>query len=142
MKKRPSPLGFWVYNNRTERDNEPWIVEDDRFEATTLTTSLKQALAKRSDRKWYWLNYKHPEAKTELDGTAVWIDGQYKLYVKNRNGTLVRELYDLSKDRGELNDIAAEKPELVRVMYRQLTDWQKSVENSLTGADYNLETNK
>ncbi len=41
-----------------------------------------------------------------------------------------------------LNDIAAKKPELVREIYRQLTDWQKSVENSLTGADYNFETNK
>lgn len=34
------------------------------------------------------------------------------------------ELYDLSKDPGEQNDLASEHPELVRELYKKLFEWE------------------
>jgi hypothetical protein len=97
---------------------------------------MKQTLAKSPNRKWVFSNYKHPATKTVFDGRAAWTDNRYKLYVDNSRGKARMELYDLEKDREESTDIASENPELVQQMFQQLTEWQKSVENSLTGADY------
>ena len=46
------------------------------------------------------------------------------------------ELYDLLADPMEQHDIAAEHPERVSRMVSEMEEWQRSVERSLTGADY------
>ena len=48
----------------------------------------------------------------------------------------VRELYDLLADPKEATDIASRHPDIVRRMTEALLAWQRSVELSLSGADY------
>ena len=48
----------------------------------------------------------------------------------------MRELFDLRADPAEKNNIAAQHPEEVARLARQLRAWQESVLSSLTGADY------
>ena len=51
-------------------------------------------------------------------------------------GTSQTELYDLLEDAGERQDIAEDHPELVVRMTAEVHQWQRSVELSLSGADY------
>ncbi len=46
------------------------------------------------------------------------------------------ELFDLLADPSESTDIATKHPDIVRRMTDQLHAWQRSVERSLSGADY------
>ena len=69
---------------------------------------------------------------------AAWVTDRYKLLLPRakRNKKQAPELYDLEKDPKETNNIASQHPEIVKAMQAELLDWQKSVERSLTGADY------
>jgi hypothetical protein len=89
-------------------------------------------------------NFHHPRI-TEQDfaGARAILHNRYKLVVDGggprrpgAGSSPVRELYDLRQDESESNDITAVNPALVRSMERQLRDWQQSVLESLTGADY------
>ena len=78
--------------------------------------------------------------RTSFAGPAAWIDGRYKLVMGRGDQSQQVELYDLEADRGEANNIASRHPDKVGTMTRQLRDWQDSVEHSLTGADYMMQT--
>jgi len=54
--------------------------------------------------------------------------------VAPRSGPL--ELYEIPADISEAHNIAAQHPEVVARMEKALREWQRSVEVSLTGADY------
>jgi arylsulfatase A-like enzyme len=133
--KRPSPIGFWVYNWKPEMKNEHWLENNDLNEMITFTARMK----KRPDRKVFFKNHKHPEVLPEsfLTGSAL-IDNNLKLYMpKSQKGEPpVPELYDLEKDPCETVNIAAQYPEIVQKMQEQLLKWQAGVEESLTGRDY------
>ncbi|MES2693793.1 MAG: sulfatase-like hydrolase/transferase [Verrucomicrobiota bacterium] len=128
MKERPSPIGFWRYDGTSERNNERWI--DVELARGTTPTTRNPAID--------FLNYKHPVAKiNDFGGDAAWTDNRYKLVTgASRRSAQRTELFDLLADPKETNDIAAENPEIVKRMTTQLHDWQRSVERSLTGADY------
>jgi hypothetical protein len=96
----------------------------------------RASLKKRPDAKWYFKNHQHPVAKSSFGGPAAWIDGRFKLVMSRGKKASSYELYDLEADRGESDDIASKYSEKVNSMVKQLNDWQQSVENSLTGADY------
>jgi arylsulfatase A-like enzyme len=64
-------------------------------------------------------------------GTAL-SDNRYKL-VAGKEG---QQLYDLTEDPGERNDLAGEKPEVVARMRKALDGWTASVHKSQAGADY------
>ncbi|MDO8544102.1 MAG: hypothetical protein Q7S40_26980 [Opitutaceae bacterium] len=81
-------------------------------------------------------NYRHPVAKTEdFTGSAAWTDNRYKLVAPGGKQAAC-ELYDLRADPQEQTDIATQNPEIVERMTAQLHAWQRSVERSLSGADY------
>jgi hypothetical protein len=85
-------------------------------------------------------NFKHPVARTtDFGGEAAWTDNRYKLVIgesrRAKSGPRT-ELYDLVADPNETTDIASKHPDIVRRMTAQLHAWQRSVERSLTGADY------
>jgi hypothetical protein len=75
-------------------------------------------------------------ARSELLGDAAWNDNRFKLVVRGKGTRRQAELYDLIEDPSESRDLASENPERVARMTAELIQWQKSVENSLTGADY------
>ena len=52
---------------------------------------------------------------------------------KNQHSVL---LYDISQDPKETKNLAEQKPELVEKMSTTLTEWRKSILNSLDGKDY------
>jgi arylsulfatase A-like enzyme len=130
MTARPSPIGFWKYAAQGESANERWI--DEALSRGTTPTTRNPAIA--------FQNYKHPVAKTrDFGGEAAWTDTRYKLIVgePRRAKTGPRtELYDLIADPDETTNIAARHPDVVQQMTAQLHAWQRSVERSLSGADY------
>jgi len=128
MKARPSPIGFWRYPGAGERNNGRWIPVD--LARGTTPTTRNPAID--------FLNYKHPVAKTEdFGGDAAWTDNRFKLVTgeARRAGTRT-ELFDLIADPKETKDISAAHPDVVKRMTTELHAWQRSVERSLSGADY------
>ncbi|MBE2213501.1 MAG: sulfatase-like hydrolase/transferase [Opitutaceae bacterium] len=124
---RPSPIGFWNYPFAAERDNPRWV--DRALSQGTTPTENETAVD--------FTNTVHPAAKTrDFGGDAAWTDNRYKLLVFGSDSTPRVELYDLLSDLGEEHNLAAEQPDMVRRMTAQLEAWQRSVELSLSGADY------
>lgn len=126
MPERPSPICFWQYDRQADAkaDAGPYLPDEQQL-GTTPTTRVDRVVFR---------NYRHPRPRTEnFGGTAAILGNRYKL-MSPRQGPL--ELYDVSSDPGEKNDIAASHPGMVRDMERQLREWQRSVENSLAGRDY------
>jgi arylsulfatase A-like enzyme len=131
MKERPSPIGFWKYASQDESRNERWISED--LARGTTPTTRNPAIA--------FQNFKHPIARTrDFGGEAAWMENRYKIVTgeprRGGKGGLRTELYDLLADPKETTDIAAQHPGVVQRMTEQLHAWQRSVERSLSGADY------
>lgn len=127
MSERPSSIGFWKYPVAGEKRNDRWINEE--LSRGTTPTANNPAID--------FTNFKHPVAKTNnFGGTAAWTDNRFKLIVTETRGRTTIELFDLLADPKETKDLAAEHPEVVRRMTEQLHVWQRSVERSLTGADY------
>ncbi|MEJ6571544.1 MAG: sulfatase-like hydrolase/transferase [Akkermansiaceae bacterium] len=67
-------------------------------------------------------------------GQSVLTDNQYKIY-KGKKGKSW-ELYDLTKDPSEKNDLAGKKPEVLTKMIKTFETWKKSVDQSAEGKDY------
>ena len=131
MKERPAPIGFWKYSSGGEAKNGRWVSEE--LSRGTTPTTRNPAID--------FFNYKHPVAKTEnFGGAAAWTDNRFKLVVtgggKKKSSTPSAELYDLLADPKETTNVAAKHPDIVKTMTTQLHDWQRSVERSLSGADY------
>jgi len=134
MTERPSPIGFWKYPVGGEKENGRWISEE--LSRGTTPTTRNPGID--------FLNFKHPVAKTQdFGGEAAWTDNRYKLVVgtaargaKKKQPETTTELYDLVADPYETKNLADQHPEIVRRMTEELHAWQRSVEISLTGADY------
>jgi arylsulfatase A-like enzyme len=139
MKERPSPIGFWQYDASGERANGRWI--DVELARGTTPTTRNPAID--------FLNYKHPVAKTSnFGGVAAWTDNRYKLILSDRAGAKAAkksgkrttpdavELFDLLADPKEERNLSTLHPEIVARMTAELHAWQRSVERSLSGADY------
>ena len=53
--------------------------------------------------------------------------GSWKLVVTMKQNKDSIELFDLSKDLGEKNNLAEKRPQLVRTLLDELRDWEKDV---------------
>ena len=126
--ERPTPIGFWKYPAAGEKKNERWVSEE--LSRGTTPTTKNPAID--------FTNYKHPVAQTQdFGGAAAWTGNRFKLVTgRARRGEPRTELYDLLADPKETTNIAAQHPDVVKSMNSQLRQWQRSVERSLTGADY------
>ena len=69
-----------------------------------------------------------------VDGQAL-IRGDYKILKEAKKGGSTR-LYNIAKDPYEKNDIAKEKPKLLKEMAAALAEIDKSCQLSRDGADY------
>ena len=124
IKERPAPIGFWRYDSRSEQDNPRWM--DPELTQGTTPTTRNPGID--------FVNFKHPVAKTtDFGGVAAWTDNRYKLV---RFGAKPPELYDLLTDPKEERNLASKDPAQAAKMLEQMEAWQRSVERSLTGADY------
>ena len=74
---------------------------------------------------------------TKFPGHAAWITGDWKLHRITKGPQKVSwELYNLAKDPKETTDLANQETARVKQMQKDLTDWLKSVAQSLNGEDY------
>ena len=126
MAERPKPICFWQYDGAREAKENPEPYIDPELQLGTTPTTSQDRIPFR--------NFRHPRARTSnFGGTAAILDNRYKL-VAPKEGAF--ELYDVRSDIGESKDLSSAQPGVVKEMERQLRDWQRSVEVSLTGADY------
>ena len=134
MKERPVPLFFWVYRGHSTRDinHEPYI-DPKLQEGTTPLVKLSAGKATRDFK-----NFIHPSiSEDDYLGPRTIIDGDMKLVVhEQKRGESRLELFDLQSDPGEKNNIIDQQPATAEELQARLLQWQKSVLNSLTGADY------
>lgn len=128
MKERPSQIGFWKYPATGEKQNGRWISQE--LSRGTTPTTRNPAID--------FTNFKHPVARTaDFGGEAAWAGNRFKLVTgEARGGASRTELFDLMADPRETKDIAAQHPDVVKRMTEELHAWQRSVERSLSGADY------
>ena len=133
MERRPKPIGFWGYNHAAERANEPWLEDVSLNEMITIPPK------NQNSKRLAFANHNHPKIVAEnFRISAAWLADRYKLVMPRTKGDeeQVPELYDIEKDPQEKDNIAPQHPEIVKTMRAELLEWQKSVERSLTGADY------
>lgn len=124
MKERPSPIAFWKYDSRAEKNNERWL--DAEIQKGTTPTTRNPGID--------FLNYHHPKPRSDpFGGEAALMTNRHKLILSSKGRPV---LYDLNKDPFEKQDLAGDNPQLVEQLTKKLRQWQSSVENSLTGADY------
>lgn len=63
-----------------------------------------------------------------------WVTQEFKLISTDKGENF--ELYNLIEDKEEMNNIAAQNPELVTKMKAELLAWIESCDNSSKGVDY------
>ncbi|WP_375582612.1 sulfatase [Cyclobacterium xiamenense] len=133
MDQRPTPIGFWNGRPRNGGEGlEPYIAAELQ-KGTTPLVKLMNGIATRNFR-----NYRHPDIQeADFSGDRAWLDYPYKLVIHGKTGEdTTRELFDLSTDPSEERNLYAAQPERVGTMEQELRNWQQSVLESLTGADY------
>lgn len=132
VKSRLEPIFFWEYdtNWETSTERKPYI--EQRLQDGT--TPLAKQMAGKYTRSF--VNYHHPVIQErDYAGPKAVLDNRYKLVVDAKRDSGI-ELFDLANDPYETTDLAPAMPHLVERMKEQLKEWQDSVLNSLTGADY------
>lgn len=136
MTARAKPLYFWEYNSNNLRRAKPTPAPYIDPELQKGTTPLAKLAGGKATRDF--LNFRQPWITDEdYLGPRAIIDGNHKLVIHEaKDGGAKLELFDLAADPAEKTDLLAKEPELVRKLQSEMHDWQQSVLNSLTGADY------
>ena len=128
--QRSEPIFFWEYTNRVSEEAEPYI-ELALQAGTTPLVKQMNGIYTRNFR-----NFHHPNiTENDFEGPRAVVDNRYKLVIHG-NGEDTRELFDMVLDPAEERNLAKDLPQLAQIMESQLGHWQRSVLNSLTGADY------
>ncbi len=134
MTERSKPLFFWAFDGRNSGDSKPEPYIDPELQAgTTPLAKLSGGKATRDFK-----NFRHPTI-TEDDylGPRAIIDGDFKLVIhEQKTGSPVRELFDLKADPAETTNLVDQQAAAADRLQAELFQWQQSVLNSLTGADY------
>ncbi len=139
MTNRPTPICFWSYNTSLEskRKLKPYFAASQQ----AGTTPLVKQMAGRLTRTFR--NFHHPATSitaADYAGPRTIIDNRYKLVIDAQpRSKPVSELFDLRNDKAEKINLIKTKPEVAQSLTKQLRDWQQSVLNSLTEADYRAE---
>lgn len=134
LSKRDNPLYFWMFGAARGSKNtpQPWIAP----ELQAGTTPMVKRMGGKATRDF--TNFHHPTV-TEQDyrGPRAIIQDDFKLVIHDRGQSDGRvELFNLADDPAEKVNLFKENPELVESMQSALRQWQTSVLQSLSGADY------
>ena len=131
MAERPSPICFWSFGGKSPPGAKPWI-DPALQQGTTPLVKLMGGKPTRDFR-----NFHHPEIRDgDFAGPRTIIDNQYKLVIHGKEGALKRELFDLRRDPAEKSNLLESEASVAKDLEDQLHQWQQSVLESLTGADY------
>ncbi|MCA9179622.1 MAG: sulfatase-like hydrolase/transferase [Planctomycetales bacterium] len=132
MSERAKPICFWSFDTSREAQNVPYIAEELQ-RGTTPLVKLMAGVPTRNFR-----NFHHPRVvPADYGGTRVILSGTHKLIVSGPGPEPSRvELFDLQHDAAEKHDVHDKLTDITDQLRRELRDWQTSVLNSLTGADY------
>lgn len=140
-KERTEPIYFWQFESGKVFDEslkkyiesaEPYI-DPQLQEGTTPLVKMLDGKYTRTFR-----NFKYSTiSENDFVGERAMLTNKYKLVLEgNTPNDKGYELYDLQLDPGETKNLANELPDLTEKMKNQLRNWQESVLNSLTVADY------
>jgi len=131
---RSEPICFWNYDTRAELQKglEPTL-DPALQEGTTPLVKQMNGKFTRDFR-----NRRHPEIQpSDYAGPTAILGRRYKLVTHDRReGEPKRELFDLRDDPAETENVIDQHPEVAEELSGQLRQWQTSVLESLTGADY------
>ncbi|MBL9114116.1 MAG: sulfatase-like hydrolase/transferase [Verrucomicrobiaceae bacterium] len=134
LEQRPGIFAVWSFNAGRfgKTKPAPWI-EPSLQEGTTPLAKRSGGKATRDFR-----NFKHPGlSEDDYTGARAIEHEGFKLVIHDSGKTSSKkELFDLKKDPAEKNDISQQEAERSQSLANKLRDWQTSVLNSLTGADY------
>ncbi len=125
----------WPNHFTPKKDNESLIMLMDIF-PTVLDITAKKSLntdgksflpVLKNDEKWtdrtvFWHSSKARPVNTGDTKSSAIRKGNYKLINWYKEGRT--ELYDISKDLSESNDLSEEKPILTKNLLRELNDWK------------------
>lgn len=132
--ERSNSLYFWECNIGSQRDAkaEPYI-DPELQKGTTPLAKLMGGVATRN-----FNNFRHPIiSDSDYLGPRAIIDGDFKLVIhEQKNGKARQELFDLQTGSAEKNNLIDREPAEAEKLQSKLRQWQDSVLNSLTGADY------
>ncbi|QXD22697.1 sulfatase-like hydrolase/transferase [Opitutia bacterium ISCC 51] len=132
MKERPSPIMFWNFDTGPEEANSDKPYIDPKLQEGT--TPLIKMMAGKYTRTFR--NYHHSEIKdTDYNGSRTLLHERYKLVIDGEKDNGV-ELFDVVRDPYETTNLAEELPAITASLQDQMKNWQDSVINSLTAADY------
>ncbi len=131
MTERSAPICFWSFKGGNGAGAEPYIASELQS-GTTPLVKMTGDIYTRNFR-----NFHHSGiSKNNFDGDRVLLGNRYKLLVRGLGEDEQTELYDVRSDPGEEHNVFASMPEIGTQLRHQLQDWQQSVLQSLTGADY------
>jgi arylsulfatase A-like enzyme len=131
MTARSNPLYFWE-SDASKVKGEPYI-DLEQQKGTTPLVKKMEGIATRN-----FNNFKHPTI-TDADflGPRTIIDRDMKLVIhEQKKGVPKVELFDLKADPAETTDLVEKMPDVASKLQKKLREWQESVLQSLTGADY------
>jgi hypothetical protein len=134
MQERPSPIFFWSFNTGRafSRDSKPYI-DPVLQEGTTPLVKMMAGKYTRTFR-----NFHYPDiSERDFGGARTMLGNRYKLVVgaQSKDPSAI-ELFDLIDDPAEERNLIESHKQIAAHMEKQLRDWQQSVLESLTGADY------
>ncbi len=131
MTARPRPIAFWDHVPGRGLDAKPYLDSELQKGTTPLAKLGPDGTPTRN-----FQNFVYPAVREEdLVGPAAIVDNRFKLVVDGARGT-GRELFDLRDDPAEKKNVIAAHAAEAKQLEQQLLAWQRSVLESLTGADY------
>jgi len=134
MQMRPSPIFFWSFNTgRAFRgDSKPYI--DLRLqEGTTPLIKMMAGKYTRTFRNFSLSGNFRTRLWRGSDGIGQSLQANLDAQSPNKSSI---ELFDLTNDPAEKQNLIKSHKKIAEKMEKQLRDWQQSVLESLTGADY------
>jgi len=105
------------------------LMPERHADGQSLVPLLKQQSTDHGPLVWH---YPHYHGSTWTPGAAI-RDGDWKLIELYEFGET--ELYNLKRDVGESNNLAAAEPARVQALQQQLRDWQQSMNAKMPVAD-------
>lgn len=131
--ERPNPLYFWQFDTKGFKGTAEPYLDPELQKGTTPLVKIANGIATRN-----FQNYRLPVSLQDSHrGPRAVIDGDWKLIIQEtKTGEERHELFDLSKDPGEKNNLADTESARVEAMAKTLSTWQRSVLESVSGTDY------